>query len=483
MNTSRHQKGFSLPELLITTVIVAVVLGAALPLLAKIQFASLRGMPQARRVLTRDEVRAEFLRAADTAAKVAYFDFQATVGSVRTSIGGGLEVPAGYCLLELRDPTTWPAGFDPRSPDTWREIAWWAGMNMSDPNTWYYSCGQGSGGHTGLLGAPVAAGTEGEQQRAGGSGGGTGGSSILSDFPTTPLDLELERQIRFGTGVRVGDRLSIVGPLALTTEENAIADGQRGDAVTILRTDPHFAPFTLGHTFQGGSGVIRLTARDEVDVDEILSLRAGDVLVVNGKTASGVHATALASITASFRQVAVPSPAGPDGQVIVRHFEAPIAQPNQTLAFGLRNSEFADVGIDIDDDAAVALLDREAPVVTYYTVEDEGRTYALVRAVGDPARPDEVEQIATAVSAPFDAEIVYAAPPASPGSTPPPPEPEDMREVRLIVAMSAPELPSAANEPMETVLNLTAPGSSGPVTLTYRYLGESGGSGAGGGGK
>jgi hypothetical protein len=454
-----RERGLSLVELLVAAAITVIVVGAALPLLARIQSASLRGMPQARRVLTRDDVRAELLRASDTAAKVAYFDLQATVRSIRSSIGAGggggavLTPPAGYCLVIASDRTTWPPGFDPRDRRTWSQVDWWEGLDRNDPSTWYWNCGARDG-----------------LDRAAGPTDGTG-----FRLPTVPLDVQLAPTVKFGSGVRVGERMSIVGPLAVVPEDRGIAADQAGSAVTVLRTDPQFASFRLGGRFQGNGGVVQLVARDRIDLEQIEALTAGDILVVNGRTPAGEYATALAAITAPFHQIAVPSPADERGEVLFKYFEAPVREPGARLPFGLRNSDLTDEGVDIGDDASVALLDRAAPVVTYYTARTEDR-YVLRRVVGDPATSDAAEEIAGTVGSALEADLTWAVTPDtdSTGETAAvrPPQPEDLLAVTVRVPLLATESDGEAREPIEATLNLSGVARRGAVTLHYRYLGE-----------
>lgn len=462
----------SLLELLVAAAVTVIVIGAALPLLAQIQSASLRGMPQARRVLTRDDVRAELLRASDTAAKVAYFDLQATVQGIRSHLGAGADgdsqlPPQGYCLVVLGDRGTWPPGFDPRDRSTWSQFDWWEGLDRDDPSTWYWNCGAKSN-------------AKGETERSGDASRG---------LPTAPIDVQLAPTMKFGSGVRVGERLSIVGPLSVTAENQAVAPGQAGSAVTFLRTDPQFTSFRLGGKFQGNSGVIQLVARDRVDVEQIEAVVAGDIFVVNGRTTAGEYATALAAVTEPFHQIAVPSPTDGSGTVLFNYYEAPTAEPGSTFAFGLRNSDLTDEGVDIGDDAAVALLDRSAPVVTYYTAAGKNG-YVLHRAVGDPASPAQIEEIAGTVASPLEAHLTWATPgdadPTGAKASIRPPQPEELVAVTVKVAVLATEESEATHEPLEATVNLAGVVSRNAVTLNYRYLGETprGGTGEpGGGGK
>jgi hypothetical protein len=461
----------SLLELLVAAAVTVIVVGAALPLLAQIQSASVRGMPQARRVLTRDDVRAELLRASDTAAKVAYFDMQATVQDIRSQLGAGSggsghTPPEGYCLVILGDRSTWPPGFDPRDRSTWSQVDWWDGINRDDPSTWYWDCGP----------------------KRGEKGATEPTDDSSRELPTRPIDVQLAPTMKFGSGVRVGERLSIVGPLAVTPEDRGIAPGQAGTAVSFLRTDPQFASFRLGGKFQGNGGVIQLVARDRVDVEQIEAVVAGDIFVVNGRTTAGEYATALAAVTEPFHQIAVPSPTDGSGNVLFKYFEAPIEEPGSRLAFGLRNSDLTDEGVDIGDDGAVALLDRSAPVVTYYTAAvDSG--YALRRVVGDPATAEQTEELAGAVASPLEADLTWAttgnADATGAEASIRPPSPEDLLAVTVRVPILATEANGETREPLEATLNLTGVASRAAVTLHYRYLGEtpSGGTGAPAGGE
>jgi len=288
----------------------------------------------------------------------------------------------------------------------------------------------------------------------------------------TPVDVGLQPTVRFGSGVKVGHGLVIVGPLAITPESTPVVAGQVGDAVTFLFTEPSFLSFTLGATFQGKSGVVRLVARDSIDVNQITDLAVGDILVINGRTTAGEYATALASLTGSFQQVALPSVADSNRNVVFKYFEAPIDLPLATYAFGLRNSDLTSAGVDIVDDASVALLDRAAPVVTYYTSPD-GNLFTLHRLVGDPARPAEDEPVVEAAAAPLTAIVEWAG---SPGV------PEAMIGITLSVPLAAPETGNRTAGPVESHLNLSGAIGRAPVTLHYRYLGETT-SGEGGGGK
>jgi hypothetical protein len=108
--------------------------------------------------------------------------------------------------------------------------------------------------------------------------------------------------------------------------------------------------------------------------------------------------------------------------------------------------------------------------VTYYTSAD-GNLYALHRLVGDPASPTEDEAAASSASAPLTATIDWASSTRTP---------EDVIGLTLAVPLAAPESGNAPAGPIEAHLNLTGAIGRAPVSLHYRYLGETT---SGGGGK
>jgi hypothetical protein len=442
MTRHDHQRGMSVPELLVATAIGVVVLGAAIPLLGRIQAAALSGLPQARRAVARAEVHAELNRASDTAAGIAYFDLQATTRPAKQQLAASVR-----------------AGGRPSGDAGEKQI------------------GEG-------VAAP------------GGSSGGAGGEpgGRRSKIPTISLDLALRPIVSYGTGVRVGERLRIAGPLEISPGERPIFSDQTGDAVTFLRAEPSCAPFTLGVTFDSGSGAIRLVARDKADVRQILELVAGDVLLVNGRTRDGSYVTALAELTGAPHQVNLPSVTDASDQVLFTYYEASISPPGATYAWGLRNAEASEAGIDILEDASVALLDRAGAVLTYYTAVARSST-ALYRVVGDPDTPVEREQLVARAAAPMTVSIEWSegdaeepadeesGESASPGGAP-----EAMRAVVVRVPVEARSRQETTAEPIDARIDLVNGAHAERVLFHYRYLGvlptgTSGAEGPGGDGK
>lgn len=463
------QLGFSLLELIVATAAASIIIGASVLLVAQMYSASASGLPAARRAATRDDIRAEFDRAADTGAKIAYHDLQQTMATIKDAIrstGGGGSTggpPPGYCLVVAGDPTTYPPGFNPRIPSTYGNVDWWEGVVRADPTTWYWNCG----------------GSTGEPPKKTGALAPTPGTRTLTKtkLPTFPIDIAVLPSFHFGTGVRVGEALELVGPVGVWPAEKPAVAGQVGDAITLLRTDPQFAPFTLGQPFESATGVIRFVARDAADVEQVQALRAGDLLIVNGKSPDGTYVTALAELKGAFQQVSVPSVTGAGGTVLFKYFEAPTSAPGAAFAGGLRNSVATSGGTTIAEDAAVALLDRSGPVVTFCTAAGK-RSTALSRITGDPAAPD-LSEVLLEDSSSLAATLEWTS-----ATSAPMPRPEDLQAVRLQVAVPKDDGAKASVEAIDvrvSFLNCATPSSA---TFHYRFLGEiPSGSGSGGGSK
>lgn len=414
------ERGFSLGEQLIALACLTVLLGAAMGLLASA--AKLRGdeMPSADRVWTLSRAHAEIAAAESAAAQLAYFDLAATVAAVRARSGasggdasdeaqaakgaasagkpdvgdsggggpkgedgedggpkgggsGGVTPPAGYCgPVELGDPSTWPSGLDPGKPATYSSVAWWPGFDKNDPSTWYYECASTTG------------------------------------------PKELVPIYSYGTGVRYGRKRDakgkpavLRGPAAVAGAEANLFDGQVGDALVVLKTEPGLAPFALGGPFVASSERIRLAGRDAARRSQIEGLRVGDLLVVTGRSSGGRVATAIAELAEAPRQIAAPSYLDAEGAPLLQYYEARVLAPDAEFRWGLRNSEETETGVTIEEDAAVALLSRSEAVVAFYTAAAEGEKteLALVRIAGSPETPESFETLVPRAAAPLSASV------------------------------------------------------------------------------
>ena len=221
--------------------------------------------------------------------------------------------------------------------------------------------------------------------------------------------------VSYGSGVRVGESLSIRGPVTVSDAGSPLFERQVGDAVSVLRTESGTAPLRLGAPFDNRSGRIVLVANGRDSEDAIGSLRRGDVLVVTGRSVAGTVVTALAGVANDAEAVALPTPQTSGGEPVFGYYEVEIAAPAERLRCGLLNTEEAAAGVVIAPDAAVALVDRAAGVVTFYTSQDEKKeddvervSFALHRVAGDPASPDEDEVLVEQAAAPLDAKLLWS---------------------------------------------------------------------------
>lgn len=377
----KSQRGFTLLEEILCLAIVAVVVAGAMSLLATTARVRSEAQPGAESVWTRSRAQAELARAESAGCSLAYFDVTDTVaaalgkgkpkgggheggggtegdkkgegggdggGSPGGKGGGGTAAPDGYCgPVVPSDPSTWPPNFDPTVQSTWKNVTWYPGLDKSDPSTWFYSCA------------------------------------------TTPATPRAPKPVySYGTGVVYdagagGKPVAIVGPAAVAPESEPLFDGQKGDALVMIKSEPGFAPFVLDGQFATTGGVIRFATSDERQSGAVQALAANDVLVVTGRTNLGEHATAIAQLTEAPHRIEQASYADPDGNPMLEFYEAPIAAPDATFAWGLTNSAATAHGTTIEPDASVTLLDRDEGVVAFYTAEaGDGKELTLYKVVG-----------------------------------------------------------------------------------------------------
>jgi hypothetical protein len=360
--TNRAQHGGALVETVVALAILTAVTGMAIAVLARTSKLSAAGRGETERLWSRAKAERELASAEYAAADLAYFDLTATVDALRRggeSTGAAANrstPPSGYCgPVDPADTTTWPSGFDPNDRATWTTVTWWSGLVRSDPTTWFYDCSS----------------------------------------PVEPGPRRLTPVFSYGDGVVLGGKLNIVGPAAVTPESAPLFGDQVGDSLTLIRSAAGRGPFQLGDAFDSASAVIRLMARDSTSVAQVEGLLAGEVLVVTGRDSSGIVATALAELQEAPHQVSIPSPTDDRGEVIVRYYEARVSTPEATVRWGLANAGRATTGVSILADAAVALLDGDAGVVSFYTARDVDGTLTLFKVIGDPRTPERRDALVT----------------------------------------------------------------------------------------
>jgi hypothetical protein len=244
-------------------------------------------------------------------------------------------------------------------------VTWWAGLDRSDPSTWYYDC----------------------------------------DEPPEPGPRRLVPVYSYGDGLVFAGAVKVVGPAAVTDESRPLFADQAGNSLTLVRTSAGAGPFQLGDAFDTRDGVIRLMARDADSVTQGERLLAGDVLVVTGRETSGAITTALAELQEAPRQVAIPSPTDDRSEVILRYYEARVSASDATVRWGLRNATRAAIGATISEDASVALLDREAGVTSYYTARERDGTMTLYKVTGSPTAPEHREALVRNAAVPLAALV------------------------------------------------------------------------------
>jgi hypothetical protein len=370
----RSEAGYTLLETIIGCALGIGLVAMAGIVWAKSEAVAARARPEAVRVGVQAGAFEELRDAVRLAgARLAYFDLIKTVkGRLRAAPTSG--PPSGWCLAVASDPSTWPPGFDPRDSSTWMAGAWWSGAVVSDPSTWYWDCTARTARVVPQAGTPI------------------------------PHQFTLAPAFSYGDGVRLGPSgLHVVGPV--TVVDTAIAPGQEGQALALLRVATG-AHARLGATLESATGVVTLCATTSGRADVIANLQAGDLLVVTGRSPVGDVRTALVQLTGPATQVAKPTPGGVDGSDLATYYEVRCDPVDAVYGFGLRNADrTVRDAPSICADAAVAVLERDEPVVVYYTARDQasGRL-RLLRCVGDPSRPVALDILVEDAAAPLRIE-------------------------------------------------------------------------------
>lgn len=450
---TRNQSGFSLVELLIAIILSIIILSVAGHLYAKTRQSYDAGAPVVDQAWMSSSATAELSRMiSDSSAKLAYHDVQSTIEQVRRPGGGGGGgtggPPEGYCLVVAGDESTYPPGFDPRDQSTWTGVDWWEGIDRDDPSTWYWNC---------------------EGKKAAGTGGGGGGGVVVPphELPITPV-------IKYGNGFLINREIPLSGPVTVSPEGTWRVD-EVGDSLTVIRTQPESPPLRLGSEFSTTSQTLRLVARDERNVQAVENLYDGDLIAVVGRDAAGGVHCGIFQVSQRASRVAAPSVTWPDGEPVFIYFDVPVSRPDAELPLGLANSALVAGGVTLRADAAVALLHRHEPVVTYLTkrADDE---FELWRLVGNPAEPAIEERVAAGLATPLSIQTELA--PEAPGLT----AADRLRTVTLSFATAAADR-GATGQPVSVHLELLNGAlRRTPTNLIWDVI-LPGGAGGGGGGK
>jgi hypothetical protein len=438
----RRAAGFSVAETLVAALVVTVVVGAAMALVAKTHEASRESAPEIERTVRRAAALAEIRSTIeDAAATTGYFDLRATLGGItRGSAGGASTPPDGYRLLVAADPQTWPDGFDPEDRRTWDLVDWWDQMVPSDPTTWYYAVDKT---HRAVAGKDPTPST------------GRPLSSIPHQFELTPVWSP-------GTEVIVGDGLALRGPCAVLPEATGCGGDQVGGAVMALQVERGPGTLRLGARLVTTTGAIRLVASTASQIEAVESLSVGDVLVITGREASGSITTSLVGVRSRARAVAAPTPARADGTPIFHYYDVETTGPGEIVGGYLRNGPATAGGAEYLEDATVARLSRDGAVVTFYTRRSDGGL-ALVRAVGDPRRPETIETLVEGVLSPLEVEAF--GPTAKTGT-----EPAAIAVLRVSVPLRADDRRA---DPLEATINLHGgAGARAPIRLVWDTVGN-----------